>query len=224
MLAPLNSGATELQVVSPNTGLAPATLAKTAGRWEVKPLEPGVGGFHLLLARETHATEIRTASTAWMFHAKALSPTSMLSAQRRGLVIQPLLLPEHGGFREGSTWEFLIRFDGSPVPGAILAFDTENGSHSTLAADDKGLARVSFPRDFDPASLAGDSNAARIRRGFALGVELERDGVRHLTGFNHSYYPDPMRQRSLLGGVGLLAFGMVLATPMLRRKKEKTNA
>jgi hypothetical protein len=57
-----------------------------------------------------------------------------------------------------------------------------------------------------------------------LGAELERDGVRHVTGFSNQYLPDLMRERSLLAGTGLLAFGMILATPMLRRKKESSNA
>jgi hypothetical protein len=57
-----------------------------------------------------------------------------------------------------------------------------------------------------------------------LGAELERDGVRHVTGFSSQYLPDLMRERSLLAGTGLFAFGMILATPMLRRKKESSNA
>jgi hypothetical protein len=187
-------------------------------------VERDVGGIHLLLAQEISETEVRLAATTWTFHAKAPSPAKMLAAARPGLVIQPLWIPEHGGFREGDTWQFLVRHDGAQVPGARLAFDTENGSHTALVADDQGVVNVSFPHDFDPATIDKTDGATRIRRSFSLGTEREQDGVRHVTGFNHFYYPDQMRDRNLLAGMSLFAFGMILATPMLRRKKEKAHA
>jgi hypothetical protein len=45
--------------------------------------------------------------------------------------------------------------------------------------------------------------------------------MKHLSTFNHHYLPDRMRERSLFGGIGALAFGMVLAAPLLRRKGKK---
>lgn len=224
VLGSMNSNAFELQVISPAKDNPLVKIDKTGGRWRVAPVERDVGGIHLLLAREASESETRLAMTTWMFHARAPSPSTLLAAARPGLVIQPLRVPEHGGFREGSTWQFQVRFDGIPVPGTRLAFDTENGSHATLIADDAGVANVKFPHDFDPASLDNTTAATRTRRSFSLGAELERSGTRHVSGFNHFYYPDPMRERNLLAGMGLFAFGMVLATPMLRRKKEKSHA
>lgn len=224
VLGSMNSNAFELQVISPAKDSPLVKIDKTAGRWRVGPVERDVGGIHLLLARETSESETRLAMTTWMFHARAPSPSALLSAARPGLVIQPLQVPEHGGFREGSTWQFMVRFDGIPMPGMRLAFDTENGSHTTFVADDAGVANVKFPHDFDPASIDKKTGAARTRRSFSLGAELERNGTRHVSGFNHFYYPDQMRERNLLAGMGLFAFGMVLATPMLRRKKEKSHA
>lgn len=224
VLGSMNTDTADLLVFSPDVNNPPLKINKTAGRWLVKPVERDVGGIHLLHARKISETEIRLATTTWMFHAKAPSPATMLSTSRPGLVIQPLRIPEHGGFREGSTWKFLVRFNGNPMPSARLAFDTENGSRSTLVADETGVVNVTFPHDFDAASIDKKAGTARSRRSFSLGTETERDGIHHISGFNHFYYPDQMRERNLLAGMGLFAFGMVLATPMLRRKKEKSHA
>jgi hypothetical protein len=223
-LAPLNSNAPEVSVFSPDISKPATVFAISGGKWIIKQPDPNAGGYSLLLAKEESATEIRTASTLWMFPSKPQSPDSMLQMKRSGLLIYPVKLPQFGGFREGKTGEFVIRHDGVPVPGISLSFDTENGSHQTAVADGSGVARISFPHDFDPAVVEKEGGAARTRRSFVLGAELERDGVRHVTGFSNQYLPDLMRERSLLAGTGLLAFGMILATPMLRRKKESSNA
>lgn len=223
VLRSLNSDALELSVIGPDVDKMPTVLPKNNGTWIVKQPDTETGGYHLLSAKEDSATEVRTASTLWMFQSKPKSPEKMLANSRPGLEIQPLKLPQFGGFREGQTGEFLIRFDGVPVSGASLTIDTENGTHETVFADSNGVARVSLPRDFDPGIIEKEGGAARARRSFVLGVELVRNGIQHTTGLSLPYLPDLMRERNLMAGAGLFAFGMLLATPMLRRKKELAN-
>lgn len=218
-----NGNASELAVVGPDTTKPAVVLPKSEGKWTVRQPNAEAGGYHFLIAQETSATEVRTASTLWMFQSKPQSPEEMLAKSRPGLEIQPLKLPQFGGFREGQTGDFLIRFDGMPVAGASLTIDTENGSHQTTRADDNGVARISFPQDFDATAIEKEGGAARARRSFVLGAELERNGVQHTTGLTLPYLPDLMRERNLMAGAGLFAFGMLLATPMLRRKKGLAN-
>ncbi|MDP3539523.1 MAG: hypothetical protein Q8S26_12565 [Azonexus sp.] len=223
VLTSINSKSPELSAISPDTTKSAATFLKVGGKWTIKQPDAEVGGYHLLLAKEESATEIRTASTLWMFQSKPQSPEKMLASGRPGLEIQPLKLPQFGGFREGQTGEFVILFNGIPVPDSNLTIDTENGTHETVLANKNGVARVLFPRDFDPEIIEKEGGAARTRRSFVLGVELKRNGIQHTTGLSLPYLPDLMRERNLMAGAGLFAFGMLLATPMLRRKKESSN-
>lgn len=218
-----NSNTSDLSIIGPDITKPWVVLPKNDGKWTVKQPDTEVGGYHLLFVKDESASEIRTASTLWMFQSKPQSPENMLAKGRPGLEIQPLKLPQFGGFREGQSGEFLIRFDGLPVAGASLSIDTENGSHETTLADGNGVARILFPRDFDATAIEKEGGAARARRSFVLGAELERNGIRHTTGLTLPYLPDLMRERNLMAGAGLFAFGMLLATPMLRRKKARSD-
>lgn len=223
VLAPINSRATVLSVIFPDTSRGRADFPLAGKSWSIRQPDAEVGGYHLLQAREASDTEIRTASTLWMFQSKPQSPDRMLADARSGLEVLPLKLPQFGGFREGQTAEFAIRLDGLPVAGGALTMDTENGSHETVLADANGIARMTFPRDFDPVAIEKEGGAARARRSFVLGAEMERNGIRYTTGLSLPYLPDLMRERSLMAGAGLFIFGMLLATPLLRRKKEAGN-
>lgn len=213
----------QLTIFSPDPKHLPVALAKEGGRWMAKPLTPGIGGYHWVSARSEQPQEIRSAASAVMFPGKGPSPASLLADYRKGLDIRPVRIPERGGFREGSDWEFLIRFDGLPLTEAVLSFETENGTKKQLKANANGIAYVTFPRDFDQSLIDKDAGAARSRKNFVIAASIDREGVRHVSAFNHFYYPDLMRERSLAWGVGFTLLGMACATPLLRRK-EKDNA
>jgi hypothetical protein len=216
--------ASELTVFSPDLKQAPIALPLDGGRWLVNAPQAGVGGYHWLVARSVAESEIRTATTALAFPSKGPSPADRMAEIRPGLEVQPLLLPEHGGYREGDTWEFLVRFDGQSVPHAKLNLETENGTRTRAIADEKGVARVQFPRDFDPATFDKEGGAARTRKAYVVSAEIDKDGIRHVSAFNQSYYPDVARDRNLAAGLGFLILGMAMASPLLRNKKEKRDA
>lgn len=209
------------RVFGPNSPDAPVQPPQADGRWQIGPATPDKGGHHWLVASQTLPNgDMLTASTSWNFPSKGDAPTRLLRQSRGGLEIVPVYLPEHGGIREGETWEFIVRFDGRAVNGIAVSMDTEPGTRTKVVTDDRGIARIAIPRDFDPATIDPKAGATRTRKGFALAAEYQVGERRHRTAFNYYYYPDLMRERDLAGGIGFLILGMSLGLPLLRRKDE----
>ncbi|MDO9189737.1 MAG: hypothetical protein Q7U24_07700 [Sulfurimicrobium sp.] len=104
--------------------------------------------------------------------------------------------------------------------------ETEFGTRTAFTSDGKGMVTVLFPRDFKPAEKTpgqgGHSHGPR-RAKFVLAAEHDDGGKHYLTSFNHTYSADPDRNRDLLAGLGFGVFGMLLAAPLLRRKKAENN-
>jgi hypothetical protein len=202
---------------------APRTLTSTTpGTWQIARSDAGSGGHLWVVA--TDAGEKRTvrASSHLFLPMKYQVPTKMLNHSPQGLQLIPLRLPEHGGIREGSTWRFAAHFDGTPLAGASIIFETAGNSRQTLTTDAYGIFLVTFPHDFLDANINAE-NLMGSRQNFVLAVRHQHDDHNYLTAYNHHYLPDRMRERSLIGGIGALFVGMALATPLLRRK-EKKNA
>lgn len=183
--------------------------------------EPKAGNYHWVVAREQRTGEERVATTAWYVSNPGPAPTQLLAESRPGLMVLPRLPREHGGYREGEKWDFLVRLDGKPVPGAALTLETEFGTRTRGVADGDGLASLVFPRDFDPARLAPGGHGGRPSARFVVAAQQEQDGLRRVAAFNGTYGPEPGRSRNLMAGVGFLLLGMAAAAPLLRRKEEK---
>ena len=222
-LTPRNISTTELQLFNPNEPAKPVQLILDGGRWLVAPSSPDKGGHHWLSTRESNGNKVITASTAWSFPAKGDAPTKLLKQNKGGLEIVPDHLPEHGGMREGEDWTFHVRFDGKPLPGALVRFETESGTKSRVVTDGNGVAKIAFPRDIDPAAIDPKNGATRTRKGFVLASEYQQGEIKHQTAFIYFYFPDLMRERNLSAGFGFLAFGMLLALPLLRRKESSND-
>ena len=103
--------------------------------------------------------------------------------------------------------------------GQALILETANGSRSRVVTDAAGIATVVFPRDFDPTRLADRAGHERASAPFVLSTEHRDGGIHYLTAFNQTYSPEPARSRSLAWGAGFGLLGMVLATPLLRRRE-----
>jgi hypothetical protein len=187
----------------------------------IAAVTPKIGNYHWVVAREETPDMVRVASTAWYFGNPGESPKDLLTVAKHELEIVPAPLPrEHRSYREAEKWQFLVRFEGQPLPNQRLAFETEFGSRSSVVTDAQGLATLVFPRDFKPSGAsAAEQNASRQRSRFVLATEKEKDGRRYQTAFNYTYSPDPERNRSLAWGAGFGVLGMLAATPLLRRRK-----
>lgn len=202
-----------------------------AGHWQL-PLaggaevqaSPKVGNYHWLSARAEMPQYVAVASSAFYFANPGPAPTGLLRAQKSELEIVPQPLPrEHGSYRAGEEWPFLVRFDGKPLAGQKLTLETANGSRAEFVADEDGVAKVRFPADFkEEEKASGHGN--RRQAGFVLAAEQVAGGRTYLTTFNYSYGPGAYSGKSLWTGAGFLVVGMALAAPLLRRKKENEHA
>ncbi|MBS1190029.1 MAG: hypothetical protein H6R10_1821 [Rhodocyclaceae bacterium] len=218
--SPQNLAAETIEVYGPGAVTEAQGFPVANGVAAITPADPKVGNYQWLTAREHRPGEERLASTAWYVSNPGPAPTGLMAASRPGLAIVPRLPREHAGYREGEKWDFQVRFDGQPVPDAVLSLETEFGTRTRGIADANGVTTLVFPRDFDPAKLAGNGHARPSGR-FVVSAMQERDGVRHVSAFNGTYAPEPGRSRDLMAGAGFLLLGMAAAAPLLRRGEEK---
>lgn len=188
---------------------------------------PKLGNYYWVTARQEKDGQVTVASTPYYFGEPGPAPTRLLLEQKHELEIIPQPLPrEHGSWRESEKWRFLLRFNGQPLANTTLRMETEFGTRTAFASDEKGMVAVLFPRDFkSDEKKAGqvDHSHGPRRAKFVLVAEHDAGGKHYLTAFNYTYSADADRNRDLLAGVGFGVFGMLLATPLLRRRKTGNN-
>ena len=193
----------------------------------IEAVTPKIGNYHWVRAREEAEGKVTVASTAYAFGNAGAAPTKLLLKQKSELEIIPQQLPrEHGAWRESEKWQFLLRFNGQPLAKKEVRMETEFGTKTAFVSDEQGMVTVLFPRDFKPAEKKpeqGGHDHGPRRAKFVLAAEHDDGGKHYLTAFNYTYSADAARDRNLLAGVGFGVFGMLLATPLLRRKKPENN-
>ena len=187
----------------------------------IEAVSPKIGNYHWVSAREETEEKVTLASTAYAFGNPGAAPAKLLLQQKSELEIIPQPLPrEHGAWRESEKWQFLLRFKGQPLAKNELRMETEFGTKTAFVSDEQGMVTVLFPRDFKPVEKEQGGHGHGPRRAkFVLAAEHDDGGKHYLTAFNYTYSADATRDRNLLAGVGFGVFGMLLATPLLRRKK-----
>lgn len=189
---------------------------------------PGTGGYYWVTARQEDEGRVMTASTVTYFSNPGPAPRDMLSVPKGGLEIVPMPLPrEHSRYRETETWRFLVRYEGLPLTGHPVVLETETGVRRDLTTDQKGMVAVTFPEGVGKRRNlheghdggGGARHHGPPRAGFVLAAEHEVGEKSHLTAFNATFSPGPYAGKSLWTGVGFAAAGMLLATPLLRRRR-----
>lgn len=208
---------------APN-GSGAQELERTLSGAKLTPL-PKVGNYYWVAAREEQADKVVVATTAYYFgNPDGPGPTKMLLVRKNELELIPQPLPRaHSNYRENEDWKFLLRFNGEPLPGQTVRLETQNGSKLSFTSDAQGMVSVRFPADYRPADEkkeGGDGWQNRMPRraaAFVLETEHTESGKQYVTAFNYSYGPDAYTTRSLAWGAGFALFGMVLASPLLRR-------
>lgn len=196
---------------------------------QIEAVTPKTGNYHWVSAREEAEGKVTVASTAYAFGNPGAAPTALLLKQKSELEIIPQPLPrEHGSYRESDKWKFLLRFNGQPLANKELKLETEFGTKTAFTSDAKGLVTVLFPLDFkpaDPANKAHDQHMGPRKGKFVLAAEHDEGGKHYLTAFNYAYSPDATTGKNMMAGAGFGVFGMLLAVPLLRRKKaDKKNS
>lgn len=189
---------------------------------QIEAVSPKIGNYHWVSAREEAEGKVTVASTAYAFGNPGAAPTKLLLTPKYELEIIPQPLPrEHGSYRESDKWKFLLRFNGQPLANKELKLETEFGTKTTFTSDAQGLVTVLFPLDFKPAApaKAHDQHMGPRKGKFVLAAEHDEGGKHYLTAFNYAYAPDATTGKNLMAGAGFGVFGMLLAVPLLRRKK-----
>jgi hypothetical protein len=210
------------------SGDAPRDLTMTLAGAQLEPL-PKVGNYYWLTAREEQGDKIIVASTSYYFTSPGPAPTKMLLAQKHELELIPQPLPrEHGRYRENEDWKFLLRYNGQPLPNQMVNLETQNGSKASFVSDAQGVAFVHFPADFKQATEkkegGGGHDHGPRNVPFVLETEYTVNGKQYVTAFNSTYSADAYTGRSLVWGTGFTLFGMLLASPLLRRKPDAKKA
>ncbi|MCW9039347.1 MAG: DUF4198 domain-containing protein [Rhodospirillales bacterium] len=222
----VNINAGEVTAYSPNVAGDNAVQTLPAQEKGAKLKIGKNGGYYFATASESSGGWLVSASTVHYFSNPAPPPREMLGKQKSDLEIIPEPLPrEHARYREGENWPFLVRFKGKPLPDTLITFVSEHGSKAHFTTDAEGIVNVSFPADFTfPEPSKGDKAGQhaghhRPKAGFVLVAMHADEGTRYLSSFNYSYAPGAYRGKNLWAGVGFGVLGMVLAVPLLRRRK-----
>ncbi|MGE5546224.1 MAG: hypothetical protein ACM33T_04975 [Solirubrobacterales bacterium] len=216
-LVTANSAAREIAIVPPK-GTA-VTLAVADGKATFKPQ---IGNYHLVSAVDSCDTHVATASTAVYFSNPGPAPTEILRQPAAGLSVVPERLPrEHGAFRAGETWRFLVSMDGKPLSGATVRVETGNGSKAQLLSDAAGLVNVTFPDDFPPRDRRPPETHGRPTQApFVVAAVMQSGELQHIGAFNYAYRPGADDGMSLWAGAGFAFVGMVIAAPLVRRRNK----
>lgn len=200
----------------------PVTLKN--GRFAISPEQRG--NYYWAMVQSKTARSVVTANTVKYFTTPGPAPKAMLAADKSRLQLTPAPLPrEHWRYREGETWRFKVSFGGQPLAQAKVQMQTQDGMHQQLVSDANGMVSVTFPEDSVVAKTShANGHHHRPRSQFVLMVmHMDADGVSHQTGFNYQYGASAMQGKSLTAGFGFMAFGGLLALPLLRRTKEKNK-
>lgn len=220
-LAVSNLAAEEIETYSPARPASPWTAKINGGVARVAPVDPSQGGMHWIEARQESSTAVTVASTIWTFSSKGPAPRALLDTPKSELEIVPQ--PAINRYREGGTWDFIVRFMGRPLPQVPVAWVTQNGSRGELVTDTKGRITLAIPHDFDTAGQTETDQINRLQAQFVLTTERIEGAKTYRTSFNATYSPDRIRGKSLAWGGGFMLLGVGLAVPLLRRKEKKAN-
>lgn len=186
----------------------------------IATFKPAVGNYHLVRSVETCEAHVATAVTAVYFANPGPAPTGILRQAAPDLTIMPERLPrEHGAYRAGEDWRFVVRFNGQPFPGAKVRFETSNGTKTEFRSGLDGGVTVTFPDDFPPRNERPPEGHGRPTQAQFVIAAIDQTGaVQHLGAFNYTYRPGAFDGSSLWAGAGFAALGMIAAVPFLRRR------
>lgn len=191
------------------------------GLLAVRSLSPRQGGYYRVAAMQPRQDGLRMASTVVYFSNPGPAPRSMLATSALPLEIVPLALPrEHRHYRANERWDFELRMDGQPLADHAVRLETAQGTQQTLRSDTQGRVRVTFPDDFPPTSADAHAGHRRSPRSeFVLSSRWQTaDGRALSTAFNYHYLPDKYAGKDIWLGAGFAVLGMVVASPLLRRR------
>lgn len=226
LVKPVNLTSGQVMVHPPVKGDSPsqawAAEAQEGGAFAVK--SRGEGNYHWITATSSDGKQF--ASSVYYFANPGAAPRQLLQQNLLPLEVKPLALPrEHNQYRANDSWTFQTTYQGKPLPDAAVTLATSNGTQQTLTSNAQGQFELAFPDDFKPKSEEHQRHGAGHDGGhggmeqaqFALSVQ--HDGI--TSAFNYKYSPDAFANKAVLPAVGFVFAGMLLASPLLLRRRKK---
>jgi len=182
----------------------------------------GIGGYRYLVAQQETANQVISAATTTYFSMPSPAPREMLALSKSKLEVLPVDLPrEHQHFQENTTWSFMVRFEGKPIQGSKVSFETKNGTKQEFETDHEGKFKIKFPEDFPKPKNDTASGHGRRYAQFVIATQHSANGSDYISAFNDQYAPGPYSQKSVWAGLGFMVLGMVGALPLWRRKNKQ---
>lgn len=135
------------------------------------------------------------------------SPTRLTTAEKTDFEVVPEPIPrEHYHYHSDQTWEFLLRFKQTPVPGVAVIMETANGSRVRAVSNSDGVVRLHIPDDFD-----GIVDGERDRRTaeFTVSAEYHADGTDYQTLLSAEYRVNPQHWNALGLGISATLIGLL---------------
>lgn len=232
LVKPVNLTSEQVMVHPPFQGDSPAEPwaieAQEGGVFAVK--SKGVGNYHWISAASTDGKQF--SNSVYYFSNPGAAPRQLLQQNLLPLEVKPLALPrEHNQYRANESWVFQTTYQGKPLPNAAVTLATSNGTQQALTSDAQGQFELTFPDDFQPKPEAehpqhggghgghgGHAGHGGMEQAqFALSVQ--HGGM--VSAFNYKYTPDAFTNKAVLPAVGFVFAGMLLASPLLLRRRKK---
>ena len=226
LVQPVNLTTTQVMVFPPIGGGKPsepwAAEAQAVDTFSIKG--KGVGNYHWLASSSEDGKSL--ASSVYYFSNPGAAPRELLQQNMATLAVKPLALPrEHNQYRANETWQFQTTLQGKPLSNASIRFETSNGTNQTLTTDAQGQVVLTFPDDFktikDAHQQHGGGHGGHGGHGMNTAqfvVSVEHEGI--TSAFNYKYAPDAFTNKAVLPALGFALGGMLLASPLLWRRKK----
>jgi hypothetical protein len=178
--------------------------------------KPKVDNYHVVVA-EREQGGVKQASIRYEYmrgRPSDQSPSKLAAAKKTAFEIEPSPIPrEHHRYMTDVKWDFIVRFDGSPLSDVRVTMETSHGSKLHGMTDESGRVRFTIPDDF-PSVKPGRRNnpAAELH----VHAEYRQGQTLYQTDLSAPYYVGMHHWKSTLqglvfAGLGLLAGGLISA-------------
>jgi len=232
LFRPINLEVDEIVEYTPTDSTSTARTLESFGdgRFLMNTSGRGEGNYHWVQGSSVDGA--RFASTVHYFSNPGPAPRKLLRQNKIQLEIRPVDLPrEHRRFRANETWAFEVLWEEKPLTGASISLETSNGTVQTLATDDQGVFKLTFPDDFQTAGdthqqhqhhgakkeKKNSGHSGHRRRSAKFVVTVAHNGI--TSAFNYKYSPHAFTNKSVLPAVGLLFGGSLITGAFLFRRR-----
>ncbi|MCP3867125.1 MAG: DUF4198 domain-containing protein [Gammaproteobacteria bacterium] len=148
--------------------------------------------------------------------------TSELTASRKSTfeIIPDPVPREHQHYQSGETWNFVLRFKGTPAAGIPVTLETSQGSSVDAVSDSAGKISLTIPDDFpDVKEGVRDQRRAEL----VIHAEMIEDGVTFRTRLGSEYRVNPSHWQSFGLGTAVTGLGMLAGVFLGRIKRTETK-